>query len=35
MKRTRHTAEQIIRKLETTEQLIAEGKPVAVVTPFA
>ena len=26
---------QIIRKLETTEQLIAEGKPVAVVTPLA
>jgi hypothetical protein len=27
--------DQIIRKLETTEQLIAEGKPVAVVTPLA
>jgi hypothetical protein len=27
--------DQIIRKLETAEQLIAEGKPVAVVTPFA
>jgi hypothetical protein len=27
--------DQIIRKLEPTEQLIAEGKPVAVVTPFA
>jgi hypothetical protein len=27
--------DQIIRKLETTEQLIAESKPVAVVTPFA
>lgn len=27
--------DQIIRKLETTEQLIAEGKPMAVVTPFA
>jgi hypothetical protein len=26
---------QIIRKLETTDQLIAEGKPVAVVIPFA
>ena len=26
---------QIIRKLETTEKLIAEGKTVAVVTPFA
>jgi len=28
MKRTRHTAEQIIRKLKTAEQLIAQGKPV-------
>lgn len=27
--------DQIIRKPETTEQLIAEGKPVAVITPFA
>ena len=27
--------DQIIRKLETTEQLIAKSKPVAVVTPFA
>ena len=29
MKRTRHTAEQIIRKLQTAEQLIAQGKTVA------
>ena len=29
MKRTRHTAEQIIRKLKTAEQLIAQGKSVA------
>ncbi|MCX5958059.1 MAG: IS3 family transposase [Cyanobacteria bacterium] len=29
MKRTRHTAEQIIRKLKTAEQLIAQGKTVA------
>ena len=29
MKRTRHTAEQIIRKLKTPEQLIAQGKTVA------
>jgi len=28
MKRTRHTAEQIIRKLKTSEQLIAQGKTV-------
>jgi len=28
MKRTRHTTEQIIRKLKTAEQLIAQGKPV-------
>ncbi len=28
MKRTRHTAEQIIRKLKTAEQLIAQGKTV-------
>ena len=28
-KRTRHTAEQIIRKLKTAEQLIAHGKTVA------
>jgi len=28
MKRTRHTAEQIIRNLKTAEQLIAEGKTV-------
>ena len=30
MKRIRHTAEQIIRKLKTAEQLIALGKTVAV-----
>jgi hypothetical protein len=29
MKRTRHTPEQIIRKLKTAEQLIAQGKSVA------
>ncbi len=29
MKRIRHTAEQIIRKLITAEQLIAQGKTVA------
>ncbi len=29
MKRTRHTAEQIIRKLKTAEQLLAQGKSVA------
>ena len=29
MKSTRHTAEQIIRKLKTAEQLIAQGKTVA------
>jgi transposase InsO family protein len=29
MKRTRHTAEQIIRKRKTAEQLIAQGKTVA------
>ena len=29
MKRTRHTAEHIIRKLRTAEQLIAQGKTVA------
>jgi putative transposase len=29
MKRIRHTAEQIIRKLKTAEQLIAQGKTVA------
>ena len=29
MKRIRHTAEQIIRKLKTAEQLIAHGKTVA------
>ncbi len=28
MKRTRHTAEQITRKLKTAEQLIAQGKTV-------
>ena len=28
MKRTRHSAEQIIRKLKTREQLIAQGKTV-------
>jgi len=32
MKRTRHTAEQIIRKLKTAEQLIAQGKTVLEVT---
>ena len=29
MKHIRHTAEQIIRKLKTTEQLIAQGKTVS------
>ena len=29
MKRIRHTAEQIICKLKTAEQLIAQGKTVA------
>lgn len=29
MKRTRHTAEQTIRKLKTAEQLIAQGKTAA------
>jgi len=29
MKRTRHTPEQIIRKLKTAEQLIAQGKTVS------
>ena len=29
MKRIRHTAEQIIRKLKTAEQLTAQGKTVA------
>ena len=29
MIRTRHTAEQIIRKLKTAEQLIAQAKTVA------
>jgi len=29
MKRTSHTAEQIIRKLNTAEQLIVQGKTVA------
>jgi putative transposase len=29
MKRIRHTAEQIIRKLKTAEQLITQGKTVA------
>jgi putative transposase len=28
MKRTRHTPEQIIRKLKTADQLIAQGKTV-------
>ena len=28
MKRTRHTTEQIIRKLKTAEQMIAQGKTV-------
>ena len=28
MKRIRHTPEQIIRKLKTAEQLIAQGKSV-------
>ena len=31
MKRSRHTAEQIIHKLKTAEQLIAQCKTVAVV----
>ena len=29
MKRIRHTPEQIIRKLKTAEQLIAQGKTVS------
>ena len=29
MNRTRHTAEHIIRKLKTPEQLISQGKTVA------
>jgi hypothetical protein len=29
MERTMHAAEQIIRKLKTVEQLIAQGKSVA------
>jgi len=29
MKRTRHTPEQIIRKLKTGEQLLAQGKTIA------
>jgi len=29
MKRTRHTPEQIIRKLKTAEQLLAQGKTIA------
>ena len=29
MKRPRHTPEQIIRKLKTADQLIAQGKTVA------
>ncbi len=29
MKRTRHTPEQIIRRLKTAEQLISQGKTVA------
>ena len=29
MKRTRHTADKIIRKLKTAEQLISQGKTVA------
>jgi len=29
MKRTCHTPEQIIRKLKTAEQLIAQGKTVS------
>ena len=28
MKRTRHSAEQIIRKLKTAKQLVAQGKTV-------
>jgi len=28
MKRTRHTAQQIIRKFKTAEQLIVQGKTV-------
>ena len=31
MKRSRHTAERIFRKLKTAEQLIAQGKTVAYV----
>ena len=29
MKRTRHTPEQIIRKLKTADQLLAQGQTVA------
>ena len=29
MKHTRHTAEQIIRKLKTAKQLITQGKSIA------
>jgi hypothetical protein len=29
MKRTRHTPEQIIRKLKTADQLISQGQTVA------
>jgi len=29
IKRTPHTAEQIIRKLKTTEQVVAQGKNIA------
>jgi putative transposase len=32
MKRTRHTPEQIIRKLREADRLLAEGKPVAEIT---
>jgi putative transposase len=33
MKRTRHTAEQIIRKLKSAEQLIDQGKTVVAGCP--
>lgn len=33
MKRTRHTGEQIIRKLKTAVQLITQGKSVVEVCP--
>jgi hypothetical protein len=34
MKRIRHNPEQIIRKLKTAEQLIAQGKTVADICSF-